>query len=223
MMERLDFDLSFRWFVGIGIDEPVWDASTFSKNRERLLDGELAACFLSSILARPQVKRLLSNDHFSVDGTLIEAWCSMKSFRPKEEAGADGPTPDGRDGADRGHAWLGFALVRLREVECDGLIDGGRSWQRSLLEMSGPHRRDTETMHQSPRCGAKTRQGQPCQAPAVGGSARCRMHGGKGSGAPKGNRNALKSGLYTGEALDLRRHVSRVLRDGRKAIKDITE
>lgn len=93
MMERLDFDLSFRWFVGVGIDDPVWDASTFSKNRERLLDGDIAARFLSAILARPQVRRLLSNDHFSVDGTLIEAWCSMKSFRPKEEAGADGHPP----------------------------------------------------------------------------------------------------------------------------------
>ena len=83
MMERLDFDLSFRWFVGLGIDDQVWDASTFSKNRERLLDGEIAARFLSAILGRPQVKRLLSTEHFSVDGTLIEAWCSMKSFRPR--------------------------------------------------------------------------------------------------------------------------------------------
>ncbi len=92
MMERLDFDLSFRWFVGLGIDDPVWDASTFSKNRERLLDGDIAARFLAAILARPQVKRLLSSDHFSVDGTLIEAWCSMKSFRPKN--GADDLPPD---------------------------------------------------------------------------------------------------------------------------------
>lgn len=90
MMERLDFDLSFRWFLGLGIDDPVWDASSFSKNRERLLDGEIAARFLSAILARPRVKRLLSTEHFSVDGTLIEAWCSMKSFRPKAEVGADG-------------------------------------------------------------------------------------------------------------------------------------
>jgi hypothetical protein len=95
MMERLDFDLSFRWFVGLGIDDQVWDASTFSKNRGRLLDGEIAARLLSAILARPQVKRLLSNEHFSVDGTLIEAWCSMKSFRPKDEAGADSPPDDG--------------------------------------------------------------------------------------------------------------------------------
>jgi hypothetical protein len=76
----------------------VWYASTFSKNRERLLDGEIAARFLSAILARPQVKRLLSTEHFSVDGTLIEAWCSMKSFRPKDEAGADEPPADSPGG-----------------------------------------------------------------------------------------------------------------------------
>lgn len=83
LMERLDFDLLFRWFVGLGIDDPVWDHSTFSKNRDRLLDGDVAAKFLSALLAQPRVTRLLSNDHFSVDGTLIEAWASMKSFTPK--------------------------------------------------------------------------------------------------------------------------------------------
>ena len=86
LMERLDFDLLFRWFAGLGIDDPVWDHSVFSKNRDRLLDGDVAAKFLAAVLAQPRVKRLLSNDHFSVDGTLIEAWASMKSFTPK---GAD--------------------------------------------------------------------------------------------------------------------------------------
>ena len=89
LMEQLDFNLLFRWFVGLGVDDPVWDASTFSKNRDRLLDGSVAAAFLSAVLAIPRVKRLLSQDHFSVDGTLIQAWASMKSFRPK-----DGTTPD---------------------------------------------------------------------------------------------------------------------------------
>ncbi len=84
LMERLEFDLLFRWFVGIGVDDPVWDHSTFSKNRDRLLDGEIAAKFLTAVLAQPRVKRLLSSEHFSVDGTLIEAWASMKSFKPKE-------------------------------------------------------------------------------------------------------------------------------------------
>jgi transposase len=71
---RLEFDLLFRWFVGIGVDDAAWDHSTFSKNRERLLEGDIAAKFLSAVLLQPRVKRLLSTDHFSVDGTLIEAW-----------------------------------------------------------------------------------------------------------------------------------------------------
>src|SRR5207253_7808844 len=78
LMERMEFDLLFRWFVGLGADEPVWDHSTFSKNRDRLLEGAVAARFLSTLLAQPRVKRLLSTDHFSVDGTLIQAWASMK-------------------------------------------------------------------------------------------------------------------------------------------------
>ena len=96
LMERLDFDLLFRWFVGLGIDDPVWDHSVFSKNRDRLLEGDIAAKFLSAVLAQPRVKRLLSNDHFSVDGTLIEAWASMKSFRGESSKdGTDDPPPGG--------------------------------------------------------------------------------------------------------------------------------
>ena len=92
LMERLEFDLLFRWFVEIGVDEPVWDHSTFSKNRDRLLEGAVAARFLSTLLAQPKVKRLLSTDHFSVDGTLIQAWASMKSLKPVD--GPDDPPPD---------------------------------------------------------------------------------------------------------------------------------
>jgi transposase len=103
LMERLEFDLLFRWFVGIGVDDEAWDHSTFSKNRERLLEGDIAAKLLSAVLSQPRVKRLLSTDHFSVDGTLIEAWASMKSFRPKnlssDEDTSNGsgepPTPGG--------------------------------------------------------------------------------------------------------------------------------
>ena len=99
LMERLDFDLLFRWFVGLGLDDPAWDHSTFSKNRDRLLEGEIAAKFLAAVLAQPKVKRLLSTDHFSVDGTLIEAWASMKSFKPKVAEGDDPspPTSGGRN------------------------------------------------------------------------------------------------------------------------------
>src|SRR5208283_4223948 len=81
LMERVEFDLLFRWFVGLGIDDPVWDHSVFSKNRDRLLEGEIAVKFLNAILALPKVKKLLSSEHFSVDGTLVEAWASMKSFK----------------------------------------------------------------------------------------------------------------------------------------------
>lgn len=92
LMERIEFDLLFRWFIGLGIDEAVWDHSSFSTNRERLLSGEIAAKFLRAVLAQPRVKRLISNDHFSVDGTLIEAWASIKSFRRKDGSDDD---PDG--------------------------------------------------------------------------------------------------------------------------------
>src|SRR5215217_534993 len=101
LMERIEFDLLFRWFVGLGIDDPVWDHSTFSKNRDRLLEGAVAARFLSAILAQPRVKRILSGDHFSVDGTLVEAWASMKSFRPKNGDGPDDPAPT--EGGGRNH------------------------------------------------------------------------------------------------------------------------
>jgi transposase len=98
LMGRLEFDLLFRWFVGLRIDDPVWNHSSFSKNRDRLLDGEIAAKFLAAVLAQPRVKQLLSSDHFSVDGTLIEAWASMKSFKPKAAEGGDPLDPPASDG-----------------------------------------------------------------------------------------------------------------------------
>ena len=92
LMERMEFDLLFRWFVGLGVDEAAWDHSSFTTNRDRLLAGEIAAKFLAAVLAQPRVKRLLSSDHFSVDGTLIEAWASTKSFRRID---GDDNDPDG--------------------------------------------------------------------------------------------------------------------------------
>lgn len=96
LMERLEYDLLFRWFVGIGVDDAAWDHSVFSKNRDRLLAGDIAAKFLGAVLAQPKVKQLLSADHFSVDGTLIEAWASLKSVKPKDGAG-EPPTGGGRN------------------------------------------------------------------------------------------------------------------------------
>jgi transposase len=99
LMEQLDYNLLFRWFVGLGIDDPVWVPTVFTKNRDRLLDADVAAKFMAQLLAHKEVRKLLSDEHFSVDGTLIEAWASMKSFQPKPaaatpgEPGGDPPAP----------------------------------------------------------------------------------------------------------------------------------
>jgi IS5 family transposase len=100
-MEQLDYNLLFRWFVGLGVDDPVWDHSTFSKNRDRLLDADVAAKFLQAVLRHAKVKRFLSDEHFSVDGTLVEAWASLKSFRAKD--GSDEPPSPGRNGERNFH------------------------------------------------------------------------------------------------------------------------
>src|SRR5512147_608278 len=96
LMEQLDYNLLFRWFVGLGIDEKVWDVTVFTKNRDRLLGGEIASKFFAAVLDDARVKGLLSDEHFSVDGTLIQAWASLKSFRPKDGSG-ESPAP-GRNG-----------------------------------------------------------------------------------------------------------------------------
>src|SRR6195256_4696882 len=94
LMEQLDYNLLFRWFVGLSPDAPVWVPTTFTKNRERLQDGDVFQRFMQTLLNHPRVKPLLSDEHFSVDGTLIEAWASQKSFRPKDGSG------EGDGGAD---------------------------------------------------------------------------------------------------------------------------
>ena len=95
-MEQLDYNLLFRWFVGLAMDAAIWDVTVFTKNRERLLEGDIAARFMTAVLEQPRVRALLSDEHFSVDGTLIEAWASMKSFRPKDGSGP--PPGPGRNG-----------------------------------------------------------------------------------------------------------------------------
>jgi transposase len=94
LMEQLDYNLLYRWFVGLGVDDPVWVPTVFTKNRDRLLDADVAAQFMAELLAHKEVRKLLSDEHFSVDGTLIEAWASMKSFQPKPDAAAP-EKPDG--------------------------------------------------------------------------------------------------------------------------------
>jgi transposase len=90
LIEQLEYNLLFRWFVGLGMDEPIWDHSTFSKNRDRLLRGDIADAFFAEVLGEARTHGLLSDEHFTVDGTLLEAWASQKSFRPKDE---DPPPP----------------------------------------------------------------------------------------------------------------------------------
>ena len=96
LIEQLDYNLLFRWFVGLAIDDPVWDPSTFSKNRDRLIEADVAQSFFNQILAQAEAKQLLSDEHFSVDGTLIEAWASHKSFQRKD--GSSPPSSPGRNG-----------------------------------------------------------------------------------------------------------------------------
>jgi transposase len=96
LMEQVTYNMLFRWFIGLSMDAPVWDVTVFTKNRERLLAGDIAVAFLLSVMGEPAVKRLLSNEHFSVDGTLIDAWASMKSFRRKDGSDDD-PSGSGRN------------------------------------------------------------------------------------------------------------------------------
>lgn len=96
LMEQLGYNLLLRWFVGLSMDAEIWDATVFTKNRERLLSGDVASKFLAAVVAQARRRNLLSDEHFSVDGTLIEAWASIKSFRPKDGSG-EPPSP-GRNG-----------------------------------------------------------------------------------------------------------------------------
>jgi transposase len=85
LMEEIDYSVLYRWFVGMNLDEPVWDVTVFTKNRDRLLDGDVAREFLSEVVKQAQAKDLTSDEHFTVDGTLIEAWASLKSFQRKDQ------------------------------------------------------------------------------------------------------------------------------------------
>jgi len=101
LMEEIDYSMLFRWFVGLNLDEEVWDATTFTKNRDRLLEAEVAKEFLAQVVARARTKGLTSDEHFTVDGTLLEAWAGAKSFQRK-----DGKTPPPRD--DPGNPTVNF-------------------------------------------------------------------------------------------------------------------
>src|SRR5713226_9730321 len=101
LMEQLDYNLLFRWFVGLNMDDGIWDVTVFTKNRERLLDGDIAEAFFQAVLQQARERNLLSNEHFTVDGTLLEAWASLKSFQRKDAKNV--PPPD-----DPGNATVDF-------------------------------------------------------------------------------------------------------------------
>ena len=130
-MEQMQYNLLFRWFVGLEIDDPVWVPTVFSKNRDRLLTTDIAQKFLAAILAHREIAPLLSNEHFSVDGTLIKAWASVKSFQPKPEQEAaepgggsdDPPAPPPAAEAEPTEtkperAWPGWRVVWPSMAEC---------------------------------------------------------------------------------------------------------
>jgi transposase len=100
LMEEIDYSMLFRWFVGMNLDEPVWDVTVFTKNRNRLLEGDVAREFLAEVVRHAQAKGLTSDEHFTVDGTLIEAWASLKSFRPKEQKNPPPPEDPGNPSVD---------------------------------------------------------------------------------------------------------------------------
>jgi transposase len=140
LMEQLDYNLLFRWFVGLSMDAPVWDASTFSKNRDRLLAGDVAQAFLAAVVAQPRVKALMSDEHFSVDGTLIQAWASQKSFRPKAEGSSDGRDPPMGSGRNAEADWRGERRsneTHASTTDPDARLARKSDGQSSLLAYAG--------------------------------------------------------------------------------------
>ena len=171
MCEQIDYNLLFRWFVGLGLDDTMWNHAVFSKNRDRLLNAEVAQLFFAAVSL--QARQFMSDEHFTVDGTLIQAWASQKSFRPKDGSDKDGDgtnfhggkrsnethesttDPDARlykksYGKESTLAYLGHALVENRK----GLIaqamvttaDGFAEREAALL-MLREQRKRTQTAH----------------------------------------------------------------------------
>jgi transposase len=119
LMEQLDYNLLFRWFVGLNMDDSVWDVTVFTKNRERLLDGDIAGAFFQAVLQQAEERNLISGEHFTVDGTLLEAWASVKSFQRK-----DGKAPAPPD--DPGNATLDFHGENRSNETHESKTDPGR-------------------------------------------------------------------------------------------------
>jgi transposase len=135
LMEQLNYNLLFRWFVGLSVDDPVWVPTVFSKNRDRLLEGDIAAAFMDAVLNLPRVKVLLSDEHFSVDGTLIQAWASMKSFRRKD--GNDEPPAPGRNGERNFHGEKRSNQTHASTTDPDARLARKSGGQEAKLAYTG--------------------------------------------------------------------------------------
>jgi transposase len=180
LMEQMQYNLLFRWFVGLGIDDPVWVPTVFSKNRDRLLTTDIARQFLAAILADKAVKPLLSDEHFSVDGTLIKAWASMKSFQPKDAANGAEPAADGD--ACPGQAGGASTTEPAASGDANPAQDGGAS-------ASEPAAGDGE----APRHDGG---GPAVEPPAAGRNAEVDFHGQKRSNETHASRTDPEARLY---------------------------
>ena len=129
LMEQLDYNLLFRWFVGLSTDDPVWDATTFTKNRDRLLAGGIAREFFTAIQDQARAAGLLSDEHFTVDGTLLEAWASQKSFQRK-----DAPTPPSDD--DPGNPTVNFHGEQRSNATHQSTTDPEAGWGSWIIEIA---------------------------------------------------------------------------------------
>ena len=135
LMEQINYNLLFRWFVGLPMDGGVWHPAVFTHNRDRLLDGDIAAVFLSAVLNLPRVKGLLSDEHFSVDGTLIQAWASMKSFRRKD--GSDEPPSAGRNSERNFHRDKRSNATHASTTDPDARLARKSNGQEAKLAFTG--------------------------------------------------------------------------------------
>ena len=136
LMEQMDYNLMFRWFVGLGIDDPVWVPTVFTKNRDRLLTTEMSRKVMAAILAHHEVAPLLSDDHFSVDGTLVKAWASMKSFQLK----ADDTPPDDDAGSPPGPDTTAQDQTETTEVETAQMPRPTRQSRNAEVDFKGEKR-----------------------------------------------------------------------------------
>ena len=135
LMEEIDYSMLFRWFVGMKLDEPVWDATVFTKNRDRLLEGDVAREFLCEVVKQAQAKGLTSDEHFTVDGTLIEAWASLKSFQRKD--GTNQPPDDPGNPTVNFHGEKRSNQTHESTTDADALLARKGSGKEAKLSYNG--------------------------------------------------------------------------------------